>query len=105
MRKSLAVVLLLLCCSQVGAKRVSRADFMVLCQDHSALAGEIMKGRQDGSPMADVMALAKGNRAAEQMVKVAYSGERLASDQARERAVADFENAVYAGCMNGAPRR
>jgi len=105
MRKSLAAILLLCCSQAVAAERVSRAEFMVLCEDHSLLARAIMQGRQQGAPIADTMALAKGDRAVKKMVEVAYRTDQGETDKARSRAVSDFENAVYAGCMNGAPRR
>lgn len=105
MHKSLAAMLLVLWCSHVGAERLSRAEFMVLCQDHSLLAHEIMQGRQEGAPITETMTLAKGDRAVEKMVQVAYRSDQGKTEKARSRAVSDFENAIYAGCMNGAPRR
>lgn len=104
MRKLLAAALLL-CGSQAAAERLSRAEFMVLCEDHSALAAAIMKERQAGSPRAEVMSLAKGDRAVEKMVAAAFRSNQRTTEKARAQAVSDFENAVYAGCMNGAPRR
>jgi len=103
--RKLLVFVLLLYGSQAGAERVSRAEFMVLCENHSALAATIMQQRQAGVSMNAVMPLAKGDRSAEKMVQAAFRSKQRETDKARAQAASDFENAVYAGCMNGAPRR
>ncbi|QEI04672.1 hypothetical protein FXN63_01565 [Pigmentiphaga aceris] len=72
------------------------------CKDISHLAKELMKLRQVGAPMSQVMELTSSGSSIDEMSKLfvqrAYRLPQYSTEQSRERAVREFENEAYREC-------
>lgn len=74
------------------------------CGLQSQLAEEIMRLRQEGIPMRDLIALSKErgfyDADTEVMVRVAYDRPAAQSEEFKAKQKAEFGNAFYRDCIN-----
>jgi len=79
-------------------------DWMATCKSVSKMAEAIMKGRQAGGSMADMMAVDTGNETVTQMgrllVMQAFKQPRFDSEEYQHKAVVDFSNNAYSMCAS-----
>lgn len=74
------------------------------CMDQSKAAGELMKARQGGVLLHDLMDALKGEKEKTilLMVHEAYRRPLANGDDAKEAAVTEFQNEMYAACIKAA---
>lgn len=70
-----------------------------LCGARHSLATSVMDSRQIGVPMPEVMAIAEGLPAMENMAMEAYSKPRMRYEANKQDVITDFANAVYLTCL------
>lgn len=79
-------------------------DWMARCKSASQLAEAVMKGRQDGGSMADMMSIdygsEQGAKSARILIVEAFKQPRYESAEYQHRAVVDFGNTVYGACTD-----
>lgn len=101
MKTSFLWAALLLTASAVASDGVDREG--KFCRTISNMATEIMKARQNGVPMADVMELVPNPspiaKLGKSLVISAYERRRYSSAEMRQESVVDFANEVYLSCV------
>jgi 3-oxoacyl-ACP reductase-like protein len=85
----------------------SREEIRETCKSYSEMARAIMKNRQEGAPMQDIIAIVTDGKNpgaeqfGEQLVIAAYELPRMSAEKNKQREVDDFANAVYLDCIKG----
>lgn len=81
------------------------------CKSIADLAGTIMKARQNGRDMSELMELvgkyfedAEERKPYDRMVVLAYDSPRYSTEEYKNKAVSDFKNSVYLGCFKARTR-
>lgn len=69
------------------------------CKAISYAAGEVMKGRQNGSEMAAMYELTDGNKMFEVMVIEAYKQTMYTTEEYKNRAVVKYKNLWFGECI------
>jgi 3-oxoacyl-ACP reductase-like protein len=83
----------------------SREEIRATCKSYGEMARAIMKNRQEGAPMDDIIGIVtdgknpEADRIGEQMVILAYEQPRMGVDKNKQREVDDFSNKVYLDCI------
>ncbi|WP_175137418.1 hypothetical protein [Achromobacter animicus] len=81
------------------------------CSVSSSLGKTVMEARQAGMPMSELMdVFSKPGRADDgefgrTLVEWAFEDPRYSTEEAKERAIRDFENEVYRACYQRAKER
>lgn len=87
------------------AAQENNTDLITQCKQWSEVSGKIMEYRQQGQLMSDIMGMFEGvdlNGAVQKIIVSAYELPRYSTDEYQERAIADFANDVFLGCVKGA---
>jgi len=88
--------------SSVTDQPAKANDWRDRCKMDAQVAASVMKGRQKGVPMAEMMDVVTKNTtneaAAEALVIAAYERPRYGSNEMRQRSVEDFHNDFYLAC-------
>lgn len=71
-----------------------------LCASQAGRAEQIMKARQLGIPMSDVMGILLDNQVWREMVIEAYRINRYDIESIQRRITEDFRDAQYLNCLN-----
>lgn len=101
----LAIVLGLVGCSG-GEKAEESVEKSKVCEVVDDLAKSIMTSRQAGTPMVENMRIADNNEdeQARALIKAivsdAYAEPRYNTEENQDKAVTDFRNKMYHGCMS-----
>ena len=69
------------------------------CASLSKTATSIMKARQSGVPLVDIIAISK-SKLHKQMVVSAYKEPAFSTDKYKNKAVAEFSNSWMLSCVN-----
>ena len=99
MKKTLAILIaaVVIPASAIAEQNEKKVDF---CARLSKTAGKVMRMRQDGRPMADLMRIAeKDGQLYVHIVKTAYATPRRYADENKQTEVEDFENEIFAECL------
>lgn len=91
-------VVAVLSCGHIAADTENRYS---LCKQMSDVAGMVMENRQEGMLMSELMALADSSFSGllEDIASAAYSKPRFSTEKMQKRAIVDFQNDVYLGCV------
>lgn len=92
------VLIALTVCASMGAQAENDESGDV-CADWSSLAENIMRSRQAGVSMAEMMKLTKGTKPAQRMVIAAYEERRYHTEEIQQRKVEDFRDEAYLACV------
>lgn len=76
------------------------------CKDLEDMAGKVMTLRQEGAAMSEVMTVAAETggywgRSIATLTEMAFRFPREKSLEDQDDAIAEFKNAVFAGCLQG----
>lgn len=74
------------------------------CSPVSQLAEKIMRARQSGISLLQLMEIANGNKIAEALVQDAFKQSRFSSEPFQDRAVQDFRERVEIECVRSVKR-
>lgn len=72
------------------------------CKLHGQVAEAIMKNRQEGVPMANMMEVAEKAKLgfATAVIRMAYNVPRYELQENQQKAIVDFENTIYGVCFD-----
>lgn len=70
-----------------------------VCTSYAELAETLMEGRQAGVSMARAMDVAKDDPTVSKMVIMAYDEPRMSVEENKRRAVEDFRDLIFMGCI------
>lgn len=79
----------------------TRTQALANCKKYSSMATELMKARQSGVALADVMAATQGDPDIQGIVMTAYEQPRMRLEENQQRVIVDFANEVYLACAKG----
>lgn len=84
-------------------------DKLAVCNSISSLAETIMKQRQNGAPMSEMMRIAGEaggalGKVGEELVIMAYEKPRYRTENYQQRAIEDFRDSAHLECVKQARR-
>lgn len=83
--------------SAIAGTNAKKIDF---CARLSKTAGKVMRMRQEGRPMSDLMKIAdKNGPLYVHIVKIAYETPRCYADENKQTEIEDFENEIFLECI------
>lgn len=71
-----------------------------LCESQQDLAHVVMRARQAGLPLKNILASVKQVKAGEEIVRMAYTLPKYSSEEYRADAADEFSNKIYLLCMS-----
>ena len=95
---AIAILVTLSLSSGAGAEEVTRDKF---CSTVYKLAETVMRNRQDGAPMPEMMKAAAGDEISREVIVAAYENPRFSGAKYKKNATQDFANDVYAQRISG----
>lgn len=69
------------------------------CLQLYSLAEKIMKSRQNGVPMPDVISVFDGNKTMRAITMLAYDEPRYSTEPMKQRTIQVFADSIYAECL------
>lgn len=96
--KKLLIVVLALGLITSAAHAQESDDEVVTCEDYGELAGLIMRSRQAGVPLAQMMAIVRDDPVMREAALMAYETPRYNTDSIRQREIADFRDSWTVIC-------
>lgn len=101
---SIAAIFTLLLSGQLYAQ-----DKLAACNSISSLAETIMKQRQNGAPMSEMMRIAGEaggaiGKVGEELVIMAYDKPRYTTENYQQRVIEDFRDSAHLECVKQARR-
>lgn len=74
------------------------ATWQEKCEVYEGLAETVMKKRQHGAAMSDLMEIAEDDRFLQRMIRMAYEQPRYNSEEYISKTVSEFSNNFYLAC-------
>jgi len=99
MKKTLAILIaaVVIPASAIAEQNAKKVDF---CARLSKTAVKVMRMRQDGRPMSELMQIAdKNGPLYVHIVKTAYATPRRYAEENKQTEVEDFENEIFSECL------
>jgi len=83
------------------AAQESNADSIgQICGSYAELAGNVMRARQNNTPIITVYKIADGNKIAIAIIKDAYAQPLFSTDDYKNNIIVSFSNDVFLNCIN-----
>jgi len=70
-----------------------------MCETYAGLAEDIMWARQNGKPMVETMKIVEFDGFLKKVTQWAYEENLYTTDEYKQRAITEFSNNIYAGCL------
>lgn len=89
--------------TSTAASDTLRASHMQLCKVIGENAEIIMRLRQAGTPMVDLMEMVGSNTQGQALVQAAYESPRYLAEDVQAIEISEFSNAAYRHCIKAIP--
>lgn len=83
----------------VAAVEATAAEPIEICQTYYEFGENVMKSRQSGVPMPELIAVVEGEELLVNVIRAAYRQPRMNVEENQQRYITDFANDVYAECL------